>query len=114
MTGMFVITLKQSYLNPTPLLQIASEVVELQMSFDIPGALHWMEKLHNTYKDNEATLQEKEESVQKFLTWLGSDRPSPSTRVDYAPVQWQLAMEIFRRFVRDAGLEINTQENSSI
>lgn len=114
MTGMFVITLKQTYSNPTPLIQIASDVVELQMSFDIPGALHWMEKLHNTYKDNEVTLQEKEESVQKFLTWLGSDRPSPSTRVDYAPVQWQLAMEICRRFVRDAGLEINTQENSSI
>ncbi len=114
MTGMFVVRLKQVYSSPIPLMQIASDVVELQMSFDIPGALHWMEKLQNTYKDNQFTLQEKEESVQEFLTWLGGDRPSPTTRVDYAPVQWQLAMEVCRRFVRDTGLKIGFQDNDSI
>ncbi|MBU0511643.1 MAG: hypothetical protein KJ638_08070 [Chloroflexi bacterium] len=114
MTGMFVVRLKQSYPNPTPLLQIASDVIELQMSFDIPGALNWMEKLHKAYADDEITLQEKEQSIQEFLKWLGSGKPTPSARVDYAPVQWQLAMELCRRFVKEIGFEIPVSINGPI
>lgn len=116
MTGMFVIKLKQNYPTPTPILQIASDVLGLQMSFDIPGALNWMEKLQKVYANDQLALQEKEASVKEFLKWLGGNHnhASPDAYVDYAPVQWQLAMEICRRFVQEIGLTIPIGQNGPV
>jgi hypothetical protein len=80
MTGMFVVTLKRHYHKPTPLLRIASDIIGLQVSFDVPGALQWQQKIEEIYADDEAMLQEKRQSVQKFLEWLGvTDPPNGST-----------------------------------
>ncbi|MBT3391778.1 MAG: hypothetical protein HN413_15375 [Chloroflexi bacterium] len=116
MTGMFIIKLKQSYPTPTPILQIASDVLGLQMSFDIPGALNWMEKLQKVYANDQLALQEKEASVKEFLKWLGGNHNHsiPDAYVDYAPVQWQLAMEICRRFVQEIGLNIPFGQNGPV
>lgn len=111
MTGMFVVTLKRFYKKPTPLLRIASDVIGLQVSFDVPGALQWQEKIEQLYADDEATLREKRESVEKFLEWLGTSGQEDSLTLGYAPVQWQIAMEICRQFVKMLNLriEINGQ-----
>lgn len=96
-TGMFVIRLNREYREkPKPLLEIATDVIQLQMSFDIPGAHHRLHELKKQITSDRATLQSKEESINKFLQWLGE-----SGHLDYAPVQWQLAMEVCREFVRD-------------
>ncbi len=115
MTGMFVVTLKRHYQKPTPLLRIASDIVGLQVSFDVPGALQWQQKIEELYADDAEMLQEKRESVQKFLDWLGvNQRKNGASALGYAPVQWQIAMEVCRQFVKKLQLEIQIKNQDTI
>ena len=114
MTGMFVVTLKRVYKKPTPLLRIASDIIGLQVSFDVPGALQWQDKIEEIYADDEETLREKQESVQKFLEWLGTSGQDDRLTLGYAPVQWQIAMEICRQFVKMLNLRIELNDHPTI
>ena len=99
-TGMFVVTLRREYKKARSLLEIASDVVGLQMAFDIPGAKVWLRSL----KADEGMRAAKEQSVRQLLEWLGADHwasHAESNGLGYAPVQWQLAMLVCRHFVME-------------
>jgi hypothetical protein len=94
---MFIIRLNRKYRErPRPLLEIATDVTQLQMAFDIPSALQRLGMLKKQITDDHATSQSKQESIREFLQWLGENR-----HLEYAPVQWQLAMEVCREFIRN-------------
>jgi hypothetical protein len=104
-TGMFVISLRRTYERTTPLLRIASDVVSLQTAFDIPGANKRLSDLESRFEQGSASLREKKQSIEAFLSWLDVDQDS-KWQPQYAPVQWKLAMEVCRQLVLDAGMQI--------
>ncbi|MEM7113750.1 MAG: hypothetical protein AAF614_15035 [Chloroflexota bacterium] len=99
--GMFVITLKRNYERTTPMLQIATDVVKLQMSFDIRSAQKWVRDLGDDPKIHPIVAAQKAAEVDEFLQWIGY-QPDVAM-LDYAPVQWQVAQEVCRQFIRDLG-----------
>lgn len=106
-TGMFVINLRRIYDRTTPLLKIASHVVSLQAAFDIPSANRRLDELSAISKlgMGNGAIQEKRKSIEAFLDWLDVEQQS-QWKAQYAPVQWKLAMEVCRKLVLDAGLDI--------
>ena len=104
--GMLNIRLTKEYKKAAPLEQITSDAIRLQASFDIPSAIHWLDKLKKELGNDEVSFIEKQESVEELLNWLGSSIQSSEEVMDYSPVQWQLAMEIGRGFVQTIGKRI--------
>jgi hypothetical protein len=109
-TGMFVISLRRKYERTTPLLRIASDVVSLQTAFDIPGANQRLSDLASKAEFGGRSVQEKKKSIEAFLSWLDIDQES-KWQPQYAPVQWKLAMEVCRRLVLDAGMQLGADSN---
>jgi hypothetical protein len=109
-TGMFVISLRRTYERTTPLLRIASDVVSLQTAFDIPGANQRLSDLASRAEFGGTSVQEKKKSIEAFLSWLDIDQES-KWHPQYAPVQWKLAMEVCRRLVLDAGMQLGATPN---
>ncbi|RMF56032.1 MAG: hypothetical protein D6748_14345 [Calditrichaeota bacterium] len=97
-SGFFVLTLTREYKKPKPLLRIARDVLKLQMSFDISGALLWLEKLKQNLADDQISLDEKEKSIRNFLEWIGHER---EIELDYVPVQWHMAMIVCKALIED-------------
>ncbi len=103
-TGMLVVRLTRHYDKATPIITVASDVVRLQMVFDIPGAIERLQELEAS-GDGSPAIRAKQTSIQEFLKWLGSDCEA-ATGPDYVPVQWKLAMEVCQQLVNDVGLTI--------
>lgn len=109
--GMLVVQLVRNYDQATPLEQLASDVARLQTPFDIPSAIHWLDRLSRKLADDDVQLEEKRQSVEELLRWLGgeewlSGEENVETAVKYSPAQWQLAMEVGKAFVRAANYQI--------
>ncbi len=104
--GVLVIRLRRKYEKATMLEQMTADVVRLQAPFDIPSALQWLEQLKGKLADDAITFQQKQESVQELLRWLGSDLDDEDGNIEYSPAQWQMAMEISRAFVNAVGPEL--------
>lgn len=111
MTGMFVVRLTRHYAKATPIMAVASDVVRLQMAFDLPSATHRLRELEAGYADDPSTLRQKQSTIHAFLDWMGSDQQDAETRPDYVPVQWKLAMEVCRLLVKDVDLHIPLKDN---
>lgn len=111
MTGMFVVRLTRHYTKATPIMAVASDVVRLQMAFDLPSATHRLRELEQTYATDPAMLQQKQATIHAFLDWMGSDQQDAETRPEYVPVQWKLAMEVCRLLVKDVDLHIPLRDN---
>jgi hypothetical protein len=109
-TGLFVIRLTRSYKRATPLMDMTHDVIRLQESLDVQSARRRLAEIRATYANNPEKLSKNENSVLKFLEWLGADEKSP-TRLLYAPVQWKLAMEVCRIFVASVGFSIPVKES---
>lgn len=104
-TGMFIIRLTREYKNPAPLAKVGQDAIELQESLDVQSARKRLLEIRKKYADDPMQRQDQEESVLKFLAWLGGDEATP-TRLLYAPVQWKLAMEVCKFFVADVNQSI--------
>ncbi len=109
--GMLVIQLVRKYHQATPLEQLASDVARLQTPFDIPSAIHWLDQLSKKLADDDILLEEKRQSVEELLRWLGgedwlSGEENIEGTVKYSPAQWQLAMEVGKAFVKAANYQI--------
>lgn len=111
MTGMFVVRLTRHYAKATPIMAVASDVVRLQMAFDLPGATQRLRELEQTYASDPETLRQKQTTIHTFLDWMGSDQQDAETRPEYVPVQWKLAMEVCRLLVKDVDLHIPLRDN---
>ncbi len=104
-TGMFVVRMARHYDRMQTLTRVARDVLDLQQSFDLLGA---MEQYHKIDSDTDLSPEEKaqrRQSVDVLLNWLRIDPqypPSPG----YIPVQWQLALEVCHRFIESVGKEI--------
>jgi hypothetical protein len=99
-SGMLVLTLRREYKKAKPLLAIASDVIDLQMSFDCPSALAWQ----RTLEADPVGQADKLQSVNELLAWLGAkqmDTINEGNQLGYAPVQWQLAMLVGRYFIQE-------------
>ena len=105
MTGMFVVRLTRHYPKATPIMTVASDVVKLQMVFDLPGALQRLRELEQNTEDSASVIQSKQASIREFLRWMNSGDTSDA-RPEYVPVQWKLAMEVCRQLVKDINLRI--------
>jgi len=107
-TGMFVIRLTRKYNRMQAIDRMARDVLDLQQSFDLSGAILQYDKLLRDPIYNHLSVEEKEQnraSVDALLDWLRVDKddlPSPG----YIPVQWQLALEVCHRFLKAVGFEI--------
>jgi hypothetical protein len=99
-TGVFVIRLTKEYKNPTSLSKVGQDAIELQESLDVQSARKRLVEIRKKFANEPAKRQDQEDSVLKFLAWLGADETTP-TRLLYAPVQWKLAMEVCKFFVED-------------
>lgn len=111
MTGMLIFHLRRDYPKPRDLLRIATDVRELQTPFDIPSALKVINDLRVKLATPDLGPQQRADSEKKladtnaFLRWLGvQDAQNPE--LDYIPVQWHMAIEIGKQFVKDVGGEI--------
>lgn len=108
-TGMFVIRLTRKYDRMQAIDRMARDVLDLQQSFDLSGAIQQYEKLDSDPIYADLSLQEKQknrQSVDALLEWLRVDKdnlPSPG----YIPVQWQLALEVCHQFLRAVGYKIH-------
>lgn len=112
MTGMFIIRLTRRYDKAAPMLNIAHDVIKLQTAFDLHSAIDEHQKLQaNTYNYDAGELDTKQRSVQELLDWLGVDANKPPL-LRYAPVQWQLATEVARAFVKEIGQEFFLPEHN--
>lgn len=111
MTGMFVVRLTRHYAKATPIMAVASDVVRLQMAFDLPSATQRLRELELSYGSDRETLQQKQATIHAFLDWMGSDQQDVETRPEYVPVQWKLAMEVCRLLVKDVDLHIPLRDN---
>ncbi len=109
-TGLFVIRLNKAYEKATPLMDMTHDVIRLQESLDVQSARRRLAEIRTTYATKPEELSRNENSVIKFLEWLGADEKSP-TRLLYAPVQWKLAMEVCKIFVASVGLSIPVKDN---
>ncbi len=107
-TGMFVIRLVRAYPRTATLHQMAREVIDLQTSFDIQGALDQFGKVDERYGGDKTKI----ESVYALLKWLGID-PNNPPGLGYVPVQWQLAMEICHRFIAAFGASIDMKDHGN-
>lgn len=101
--GMLVIRMTKKYEQSTTLEQIASDVVKLQSPFDIASAHRWLKGLEKDLADDKVKLEEKRKSVQELLKWIQGTPKEPEVLPPYAPVQWQLAMEISKAFIKSVG-----------
>lgn len=107
-TGMFVIRLTRKYDRMQAIDRMARDVLDLQQSFDLSGAILQYDKLVGDpiYADlSPKEKQEARDSVDALLAWLRVDKenlPSPG----YIPVQWQLALEVCHRFLKAVAFEI--------
>ncbi|MDX1992627.1 MAG: hypothetical protein SF029_09565 [bacterium] len=116
MTGMFTIRVVRDYQKAQQVRNIVQHVIELQNSFDIHGALEVYQALdelrRSPTKEKPRDLQFKIDSVEALLRWLEVDPQQPPT-LRYAPVQWQLALEVGRLFVRELGQTIFLNHNGN-
>ena len=101
-TGLFIVRLTRKYDKATRLRDMAQDVIKLQESLDVQSARNRLVEVRKKYADNPAERTEKENSIFRFLEWLGADEMTP-TRLLYAPVQWKIAMEVCRILVEDVG-----------
>ena len=106
MTGMFVIRLVRRYDDAASMLQLAKDVQDLQTSLDLQGALEQFEKIETEFGHDPKTANDRKESVQLFLDWLGV-KTGDKLNLNYVPVQWQLAMTICQAFVAEIGCKID-------
>lgn len=119
MTGMMVMRLERRYEKPLPLLKEATNVIELQTPFDVPGAVKALRKLdldlgsRSLNAEQRRELERKAESTRAFLKWLGVTN-FKAPELDYIPVQWQLASEISRQLIHDAGSMIELDDGTRI
>ncbi len=112
MSGMFIIRLVRRYDKAASILNIAHDVIKLQTAFDLHSAIDEYDKLEaNTYNYTVKERDEKLKTVTTLLTWLGVD-PAKTPFLRYAPVQWQLAMEVARAFVREVGQTIKLPQQN--
>lgn len=113
-SGMFIIRLVRRYDKATPILNISHDVIKLQTSFDLHSAIEEYDKLQrNTYDYSKKDLEHKKKTVDTLLRWLGVDVENPPL-IRYAPVQWQLALEVARYFVRELGNELTLPDGKRI
>ncbi len=119
MTGMLVLRLERRYDKPLALLKQATNVIELQTPFDVPGAIKALNKLESQISDPVTTaeqrleLQPKADATRAFLSWLDVQNLE-SPELDYIPVQWQLAREIGYQLIRDVGAKIQLPDGMMI
>lgn len=119
MTGMMVLRLERRYDKPLALLKQATNVIELQTPFDVPGAIKALHKLENQINDPAASaeqrqeLQSKADATHAFLSWLDVQNLE-APELDYIPVQWQLAREIGCQLIRDVGAKIRLDDGTVI
>ncbi|HET6594557.1 MAG TPA: hypothetical protein VFG81_02970 [Anaerolineales bacterium] len=99
-TGMFVVRLLREYNKPTSITRVAQDAIQLQESLDVQSARKQLVKIRENIAGNPQDVEKEQEKVKKFLAWLGADETTP-TRLLYAPVQWKIAMEVCKYFVRD-------------
>ncbi|MCZ7549841.1 MAG: hypothetical protein M5U11_11950 [Anaerolineales bacterium] len=109
-TGLFVICLTRPYKKATPLMDVVHDVIRLQESLDVQSARKRLEEVRSQYADHPGELISKEASILQFLEWLGTDDKTPE-RLQYAPVQWKLAMEVCRIFVDSVGFSIPLKDD---
>lgn len=114
-TGLFVIRLTRKYTRMQAIDRMARDVLDLQQSFDLSGAIQQYAKLNDDpiYADlSQAEREQNRESVNALLKWLRVDKdnlPSPG----YIPVQWQLALEVCHRFLKAVGYKIKPDHKKS-
>jgi hypothetical protein len=119
MTGMLVLRLERRYDKPLALLKQATNVIELQTPFDVPGAIKALNKLENQINDPVTTAEQRQElkpkadATRAFLSWLDVQNLE-SPELDYIPVQWQLAREIGYQLIRDVGAKIHLPDGTMI
>ena len=111
MTGMFMIRLVRRYNDATSVIRMARDVLDLQTSLDVQGALGQFEKIEEEFADNPKKRKERIQSVNSLLDWIGVHTDHP--RLSYIPVQTQLAMMICRQFVQGIGSVIDLHENGN-
>lgn len=104
-TGLFVIRLTRSYEKATLLEDITRDVIRLQDSLDVQSARKRLAEVRSRTDKSPEEIKASEESVLKFLEWLGTDEKT-SSRLLYAPIQWKLAMEVCKIFVASVGYSI--------
>jgi hypothetical protein len=105
-SGMFVLQLRRAYAKPTPLITIASDVLRLQMAFDLRSAkqkLRYFQQQEQLHPADATKYRNKQRSIHHLLEWLGADSADAAVQNEYIPVQWKLAMEVCRQLVRDVG-----------
>ncbi len=113
-TGFFVIRLTQRYQETTrPLIDLAQDILHLQESLDVVSARNWLKYNRERYVNEPETLAVKEKSVMALLDWMGASLEDGSALL-YYPVQWKLAMETARFFVREIGKELALPGQSPI
>jgi len=105
-TGLFVIRLTRSYEKATPLMDVTHDVIRLQESLDVQSARRRLAEIQANYPEQSEERGKNENSVLKFLEWLGGD----SERLLYAPVQWKLAMEVCKIFVDAVGFSLPAKD----
>lgn len=109
MSGFFIIRLTRRYPQPRSLLEIVRETHRLQSPFDVPSALHWLERAHREHGNDPERLKRTEQSIQALLEWLGvHDHRALAEEPIYYPVHWRLAMEVINRFLETARFAIPT------
>lgn len=113
-TGMFVIRLTRKYQKMQAIDRMARDVLDLQQSFDLSGAIQQYNKLESdpVYAHlSPADKARNRKSVDALMDWLRVDKdnlPSPG----YIPVQWQLALEVCHRFLKAVGYKIHPNGDS--
>ncbi|MBC7871476.1 MAG: hypothetical protein H7Y09_11610 [Chitinophagaceae bacterium] len=112
MTGMFMLRVVRPYTKAVPLRNIAQDVIKLQMSFDIHSALDELRRLDENFSTNPREFGKKRASVQALFDWMRIDPQHPPT-LRYTPVQWQLAMDVGRNFVREIGEMIDLKHKNT-
>lgn len=105
-TGMFVIRLTRDYQRMQSLDRMARDILDLQQSFDLSGAVQEYNRLRTLEDLTPQEREERSKSVDSLLDWLRVEKdnlPSPG----YVPVHWQLAMEVCHRFLKAVGFQIH-------
>lgn len=108
-TGMFVIRLTRSYQRMQSVDRIARDVLDLQQSFDLAGAIQQYDKIREDTSLTPSERESRRQSVDALLKWMRVDRENPPSP-GYIPVQWQLALEVCHQFLNAVGFQIKPED----
>ena len=102
--GLFVLRFQRKYERPTPLIEVAEHVLDLQRPLDVPSAIRMRRKLEGLREQGE-DVDERVASIDELLKWarLGADSP---TRMNYPALQSLFALEISSRFMQAVGANV--------